>query len=357
MKLRLAFILFSLVCKAQTINYQCDLSSDIGETSGLIYLDDRIISHNDSGGANKLYELDSISGNIIRDIYILNSTNTDWEDLCFDEEYIYIADIGNNAGNRHDLKIYKLSIEDYLLNDTVYAETISFSYENQSNFENQQYSTNFDAEGIISMADSLYIFTKNWGNGYTNIYRLPKTPGNYDASKIDSINSQGLVTSATYNPNTNQVYLTGYNLTSPFLIKLSSFHSGLFSNGTIEKNLIETTGSFQVEAIAHKEGNYYLLSAESNGSYPASLHSFYNTNLSTELQNENRPFAYPNPTNNILLCELQEGDQVKLYNITGELIYNTNRERLYLASFSKGVYILSIEREGIAISKQRIILE
>ena len=34
--------------------------------------------------------------------------NVDWEDITQDETHIYIADFGNNNGNRTDLKIYKI---------------------------------------------------------------------------------------------------------------------------------------------------------------------------------------------------------------------------------------------------------
>jgi len=40
------------------------LSYNVRETSGLIYLNGKLITHNDSGGEPALYELDTITGNV-----------------------------------------------------------------------------------------------------------------------------------------------------------------------------------------------------------------------------------------------------------------------------------------------------
>ena len=129
------------------------------------------------------------------------ANNNDWEDICFDSSYIYIADFGNNYGNRQDLVIYKVSIPDYLntSDNTVVAEQINFSYSDQTTFQSNPYNSNFDAESIISFNDSLYIFTKNWVDNKSNVYSLTKNVGTYIASKVDSLDVQGLITAAEYN--------------------------------------------------------------------------------------------------------------------------------------------------------------
>jgi putative lipase involved disintegration of autophagic bodies len=85
-----------------------ELPSEIKETSGLLLIDGKIITHNDRGDAANLYEIDSLSGNLLRTIRITNATNEDWEDLAEDENHIYIGDFGNNDGNRTNLRIYKI---------------------------------------------------------------------------------------------------------------------------------------------------------------------------------------------------------------------------------------------------------
>jgi len=253
----------------QEIALVSEIQNPLKETSGLIYLNNKLITHNDSGGANALYELDSITGNITRTVIIDNAINTDWEDICYDDNYIYIGDFGNNNGSRTDLKVYRISISDYFdSDDTASADVINFSYADQTDFSPSDKITNFDAEALISYNGSLYIFTKNWGNYETNIYALPKIPGTYQIEKIGNIDSQGLVTGATYNSRTNTILLTGYHLKSfPYsiIIEISDFISDDFSNGAINRYQITIPNGYsrQIESITVLDcGQYYITSEE-----------------------------------------------------------------------------------------------
>ena len=161
--------------KSQIISPISELPDEINETSGLIFLENKIITHNDSGYDPILYETDSINGQITRKVVIENAINTDWEDICYDDEYIYIGDFGNNYGNRTDLKVYKIARSEYFNYDTVTATVIEFSYKEQIDYSNQLFETNFDAESIVSIDDSLYIFSKKYGNFKSYIYSLSKT--------------------------------------------------------------------------------------------------------------------------------------------------------------------------------------
>ena len=162
--------ILSLSGFGQQLTFLTILQDSIKETSGLIYLNQKLITLNDTGEP-ALYEIDSISGEVFRKVIISNATNYDWEDICYDSTYIYIGDFGN-VGSRTDLKIYRLSISSYLttLNDTVTVDTIQFSYSDQTDFTPAQFTTNYDAEALISYNDSLYIFTKNWGNYWQVTY-------------------------------------------------------------------------------------------------------------------------------------------------------------------------------------------
>ena len=84
------------------------LPENVLESSGLIYYNNRLITHNDSGNSPQLYELDSLGSQIFRTITINNATNIDWEDITQDDTYIYVGDFGNNSGNRQDLRIYRI---------------------------------------------------------------------------------------------------------------------------------------------------------------------------------------------------------------------------------------------------------
>ena len=125
-----AFILGTFTGIAQIVNVEekFDLPTILSESSGAIFFNDKLIIHNDSGNENKLHELDTITAAVTRTVTVTNATNTDWEDIAQDDLSIYIGDIGNNSGNRTNLKIYKILKSDYQNSTNVTAEIINFSY-------------------------------------------------------------------------------------------------------------------------------------------------------------------------------------------------------------------------------------
>jgi hypothetical protein len=83
----------------------------------------------------KLYEINASTGAVLRTVAITNATNVDWEDIAQDALFISILVILEITLNRTDLKIYKISKEDYDdADDTAAAEIISYSYTNQLDF-------------------------------------------------------------------------------------------------------------------------------------------------------------------------------------------------------------------------------
>ena len=106
-----------------SVSVRAQLPAMLSESSGAVFFNGRFISHNDSGNENKLYELDTATGLILRTVHIQNAVNSDWEDLAQDATSLYIGDIGNNRGNRTDLKIYKIAKADYLASDTVWPRS------------------------------------------------------------------------------------------------------------------------------------------------------------------------------------------------------------------------------------------
>jgi hypothetical protein len=345
-------ILFTLNVLAQTIQTDSvtTLSSVIKETSGLIVLNDRLITINDSGNQPILYEIDTLTGQVARQVVIANALNIDWESICFDDDNIYIADIGNNLGTRQNLKVYKVNINDYFntMNDTVYADSILFNYANQTAFTPQQYTTNFDAEAIVNYNDSLYIFTKNWGNSKTNIYVLPKTTGNYALTIRDSINTLGIITDAEYNSQQNELILIGHNINTPFIVRVTDFNSTSFSSGTINKNFLSVTGSFQIESICLVDNFTYYISSEKYSNLSSTLSRFSSSDFvnSTEIKKALNINLYPNPTTGLITLTQQKGTILKIINLQGQMVYQTqiqnNNQTINLHFLTKGIYIYQL---------------
>jgi len=242
------------------------LEKTLGETSGIINFDGKIITHNDSGGESALYEIDITTGKIKKKVIIKNAKNVDWEDIAQDDQFIYICDIGNNSNTRKDQIVYKISKLDYLNNKEVIAEKIEIHFIEQNNFTKTDNSTNFDAEAVVNIGDNLFLFTKNWGDLKTSVYKVPKEKGKYDLKKISSFNIEGLITGADYSKSKNTVLLTGYNNFLPFIVRITNFDNNDPLSGKIEKKGINVNGSLQIEGVAaNPDGSFYLSAEEMTG--------------------------------------------------------------------------------------------
>ena len=142
---------------SQKITIDISLSKIIDETSGLEIIDGQFVTHNDSGGDPALYYLDE-KGKIVETRKIAGVKNTDWEDITKDEEFLYVANMGNNYDTRKNLSIVKIPIQKSS-NENV--EVINFSYPEQKKFRRIYRRSEYDAEALISFEDKLLIFTKN----------------------------------------------------------------------------------------------------------------------------------------------------------------------------------------------------
>jgi hypothetical protein len=340
-------LLFCQLTFGQSFTFETltTLNEELNETSGLIWLEDRLISHNDSGDDHFLYEVDTLTGEISRQVVVVNAASSDWEDICADENFIYIGDFGNNSGTRTDLRIYRVSIDSYLsaLNDTVYCDTILFNYSDQISFEPATYTTNFDAEALIAYNDSLYIFTKNWGNYRTNIYSLPKAPGTYSISKIDSIDTEGLVTGAVYNPESEEIILTGYTIFDPFIYYLTDFIGNNFSDGSNLRVAPSFEGSIQIEGIAAFNAHQYYVSSEKMGADASILHRLTLTDFAgISADDDLKVLAYPNPINDLLAIKLADLKEVNIFTKKGALVLTSNQTSINTEDLPRGTYFVQV---------------
>lgn len=247
----------------------CDLSKKINETSGLIYWNNYIWTFNDSGGEAEIYKVDSATGEILQTIRLNNAKNTDWEDITHDENYIYIGDFGNNRGNRKDLRIYKINKS--MITDNklvkVASEIIAFSYNDQTSFTINNRSNNYDCESMVSFGDSLIIFSKNWVDGKTRMYKMPKISGMYQLDPIDSFNIKGLATGADYNPDKNALILIGYKDYLPFIFYFTDFDGQQLANHKVYKVKLNKMKNAQTEGVCWYSEDIILFSTEQTNVY------------------------------------------------------------------------------------------
>ena len=343
-------LIFGLGAYAQQVELVTGLSTAINETSGLLYLNQKIITHNDSGGQPELYEIDSIAGGINRTVVLQNASNIDWEDITADADYIYIGDFGNNTGARTNLKIYRLPQQDFFNSSlaSVLVDTIVFNYADQIDFTPTNYTTNFDAEALVAFNDSLYIFTKNWGDNWTNIYALPKTPGNYQLEKHDSINTMGLVTGASVSQDGSSIVLCGYAGITPFITELNQISDSDFSGSNISRyTIVQPTGySVQIEGITVINESQFYLSSEKfltgtlSGLYKLTFDDFLNINSKEEPEIK----VFPNPTCNYFTIQSNKSERMEVVNELGQVLRTiqllSGENEVRIDDLSKGTYVL-----------------
>jgi len=237
------------------------LPLEVSETSGLLFHNNELITHNDSGNEPVLYVLDTLSLEILRTVTISNAVNTDWEDLAADDTYFYIADIGNNSGDRTDLGIYRISKQAFDASDTVTAEWISYGYEDQFDFTGGA-NSDWDAEALIVVGDELIVFTKQWQSNGTVAYSIPKSPGDHQAARLEAYASNGLITGATYNPVSQVVFLCGYSQQLfPFVVRIDGIQN-TFSFGADALRSALPLSFTQLEAITEAGVDTYYMSSE-----------------------------------------------------------------------------------------------
>jgi hypothetical protein len=239
-----------------------NLPALLTESSGLIWWEDQLWTHNDSGD-NSLYSLDWMVPATLS-VYTLGGVqNKDWEEISQDSQYIYLGDFGNNEnGNRTDLKILRIEKGSLLGGDPA-IDTLFFSYSDQVDFSGSgPNNTDFDCEAFIVGSNRIYLFTKQWVSKGCSVYSLPKEPGNHSAVWEAGFQVDGLITGATYLEGKRLVVLCGYSpLLQPFLFLLYDFNEDRFFEGNKRKIALNLP-FHQVEGVCTTNGILYYASNE-----------------------------------------------------------------------------------------------
>lgn len=244
------------------------LPHELAENSGIIFYKNLLWTFNDSGGKNKIYAF-NLAGKIEKKIEIKDAKNDDWEDIAQDNKYIYIGDFGNNSGTRRNQRIFKIKKKDIgkKSKQKIEAKEIKFSFENQTNYNFQGKNTPFDCEAMIALDGNLYIFTKDWANRTTTVYKTPTKKGGYKIRPIEKFNATGLITGADLSPNQTKLALLGYKNYKPILWLFSGFSRGKFFNG--KKTYLEMDSIFdaQTEGVCFLGNDSLLISCERSASF------------------------------------------------------------------------------------------
>jgi len=207
------------------------------------------------------------SGEILKQVAFENASARDWEDIAQDSQFIYVSDMGNNAGKRQDLAIYKSEKSDILNGDGISnAIKLKVTYPDRTDFKPQAYKHNFDCEAILVIEDSLYIFSKNHLDKHCRFYTAGKNLSSQVLHLKDRFDTKGMVTGAAFNQADGVLALLGYNL-DPKVGNFGSFvwlfwdypNHDFFSGKSRRINMPVIA---QSEGIAYWKEGKFLISTE-----------------------------------------------------------------------------------------------
>ena len=236
----------------------------INETSGLEIINEVFVTHNDSGGEPSLYFF-NLNGEIIDSIKLDEESfwqiyNIDWEDVTADENYIFIADTGNNFGNRDNLNIIKVKINDYSIDGK-----INVAYKDQETFIPRP-KHKYDAEALFLIEDKIAILSKDRSNLFTDLYLVNKESNSRQVleSKITyDVNS--LITGGDYNEELRLLALVSYNSKgTQYLILFEDFSLKNLAEKKFRKIKIPIEKA-QIEGIKIIDNTTFWITSEDEG--------------------------------------------------------------------------------------------
>lgn len=350
-RLAAAILLVPAAASAQlfTPSILAPLSTTLNETSGLVQVNGEVWTHNDSGGPPRLFQVDPSSGAVLRSVNVEGAVNVDWEEITADDQWLYIGDVGNNNGDRTDLRVLRVAL-DSLLNpqtNSVGASTIAFQYDLQTDFTPAPNNTDWDCEALVAFNDSLWLFSKNWVSGTSHISVLPAVPGTHTAVRVDTLASQGMVTGASYDPATGDVALIGYTngLFLPFAMHLQQVDGAAAFDGAVVREDIALLFT-QFEGIAWNAPGTVLLSNERSALVPARLWSM-TVELSTGTPGPAAATAMrvmPVPAAGTLQVHAAQAGEAALFDVHGRMILRIRlgegANTIHLPGQPSGVYVL-----------------
>jgi len=251
------------------------LSAEVAETSALACLpSQQFLTLNDSGNPPLLYQLNA-NGDITATIQT-DATNQDWEALAIHQGQLWIADIGNNSGERTTIQLYHAPLPaDRRQPMRMKSNTLRYPgppLVNPSPYQHER-----DAEALVSTGSQLLLFSKNWLGPQSRVYAADTTqPTSVLTLAGITAPLPGLITDAAFSARHRVFVITGYQnfRQNPLPLLLSGDFSPFLAVLDMQFQLIRSvsldTGG-QLEAICLDEAENIWLSQEKSAQHQAKL--------------------------------------------------------------------------------------
>ena len=248
---------------AKSVHESVLQTDQVVEASGLarsLVNPDILYTHNDSGGENAVYAIDT-KGNLKAKIIIEGVKNRDWEDIATARDpisgkaHIYVGEIGDNGARYQSVTVFRFPEPSLVSGDSLYTirtyDTINIKYEDGPR----------DAEALFVQprTGDIYIISKR--EDKVGIYHLPypqETLKLNTARKLGTMNLQW-VTAADISPNGKYILVKNYASVKRYKVgRKQSIAEALSRKPKNMPYKIEPQG----EAICfdHKGKGYYTLS-------------------------------------------------------------------------------------------------
>lgn len=276
-------------------------SEPIGEMSGIVKSRRRenvYWVHNDSGDSARIFAITAEGKSILptyskftfygdekekdkeqwQGFEVLYADNVDWEDIAVDENYLYVADVGNNGNARRDLVIYVLSeIDPTASTRTAVIKKLPVVYPEQTEFPAEE--RHFDSESLFVDEGTLYLITKHRSSGGlvgdfepgADLYRLDTNFDDRDNAliKIDSSPALTAATGAELSPDGQTLAVIAYADLWLFSRPASGDH--WFSEGASRRYPLNREVFRQAEAITWENADSLLITNEQRDIFRVSV--------------------------------------------------------------------------------------
>jgi len=229
--------------------------------------------HNDSGDQPRVYAVNR-NGKLVGTFLLEGATAVDWEDMAIgpapnQRSYLYLADIGDNSGNRTSVKIYRVLEPRVRENQKPVSEKLSGALSFEFKYEDGPR----DAEGFMvdPLTNDFYVVTKREITG-NRLYRST----NPSSSKLNTFTLAVTfpfvgVTGADISPDGLQVLIRRYSsATSTFAPPATAASYWSRPDGSVSiPDLLKQPGKF-VALLPEVQGEAIAFAADNKGFYTTS---------------------------------------------------------------------------------------
>ncbi len=266
-------ILLTHIGYAQELNIESELkakikwelSEKLNEISGIAYFNGKLYAINDSGNPQALFELDTISGKILKETMLENTQNIDWESIDILNNTLIIADIGNNYNTRDVFSLYTINL------NTKYQSAQKSELTLDGHIMSLSKTHDYDFEALFNDGKHHYLLSKNRASENVKLYQIPLDGTKRRGEILQEFKYPHLITGAHFHK--NQLYFIAYSRKGNTYLSQVNYQNGNFDFENMISKKISGPG-YQIESICLDDKNRIIIASEKTKLRKASIMIF-----------------------------------------------------------------------------------